>query len=56
MSCSESNEQVEEKPESWRYALERRAMKFNSGKTCVNERQDNGTVRMQGKDDLKFLG
>ena len=51
--CSESKEQVEEKLESWRYALERRGMKVNRRKTeymCVNERQDNGsgTVKMQG--------
>ena len=41
--CSESKEQVEEKLESWRYALERRGMKVNRRKTeymCVNERQD----------------
>ena len=37
--CSESKEQVEEKLESWRYALERRGMKVNRRKTeymCVN--------------------
>ena len=52
--CSESKEQVEEKLERWRYALERRGMKVNRRKTeymCVNERQgqlhgENGTVRM----------
>ena len=64
--CSESKEQVEEKRESWRYALERRGMKVNRRKTeymCVNERQDtgSGTVKMQGKevakvDDFKYLG
>ena len=40
--CSESNEHVEEKLESLRYALERRGMKVNRRKTkymCVNERQ-----------------
>ena len=50
--CSESKERVEEKPESWRYALERRGMKFNRRKTeymCVNERQVNGTVKMHEK-------
>ena len=39
--CSESKEQVEEKLESWRCAVERR-MKVNRRKTkymCVNERQ-----------------
>ena len=64
--CSESKEQVEEKLESWIYALERRGMKVNRRKTeymCVNERQDNssGTVKMQGEEvakveDFKYLG
>ena len=64
--CSESKEQVEEKLESWRYALERRGMKVNRRKTeymCVNERQDNssGSVKMQGEEvakveDFKYLG
>ena len=64
--CSESKEQVEEKLESWRYALERRGMKVNRRKTeymCVNERQNNssGTVKMQGEEvakveDFKYLG
>ena len=64
--CSESKEQVEEKLESWRYALERRGMIVNRRKTeymCVNERQDtgSGTVKMQGEevtkvDDFKYLG
>ena len=64
VSCSERKEQVIEKLESWRYALERRGMKVNRRKTeCVNERQDNGssTVKMQGEDvakveDFKYLG
>ena len=56
--CSESKEQVEEKLESWRYALERRGMKVNRRKTeymCVNERQDtgSGTVKMQGEEVAK---
>ena len=64
--CSESKEQVEDKLESWRYALERRGMKVNRRKTeymCVNERQDNssGTVKMQGEEvakveDFNYLG
>ena len=33
VSCSESKEQVEEKLESWIYALERRGMKVNRRKT-----------------------
>ena len=62
--CSESKERVEEKLESWRYALERRGMKVNRRKTeymCVNERQVKGTVKMQGEEvakveDFKYLG
>ena len=51
--CRESKERVEEKLESWRYALERRGMKVNRRKTecmCVNERQVNGIVKMQGEE------
>ena len=64
--CSESKEQVEEKLESWIYALERRGMKVSRRKTeymYVNESQDNdsGTVNMQGEevaqvDDFKYMG
>ena len=62
--CSESKERVEETLESWRYALERRGMKVNRRKTeymCVNERQVNGTMKMQGEEvakveDFKYLG
>ena len=64
--CSECKEQVDEKLESWRYALERRGMKVNRRKTeymCVNERQDtvSGTVKMQGEEvakvnDFNYLG
>ena len=64
--CSESKEHVEEKLESWRYALERKGLKVNRRKTeymCVNERQDNGSgaVKMQGEEvakveDFKYLG
>ena len=62
--CSESKERVEEKLESWRYALERRGMKVNRRKTeymCVNEKQVKGTVKMQGEEvakvvDFKYLG
>ena len=62
--CSESKEWLEQKLESWRYALERRGMKVNRRKTeymCVNERQDKGTVKMQGEEvakveDFKYLG
>ena len=33
--CSESKEQMEEKLDRWRYALERRGMKVNRQNTCV---------------------
>ena len=57
-------ERVEEKPESWIYALERRGMEVNRRKTeymCVNERQVKGTGKMQGEEvakveDFKYLG
>ena len=61
--CSESKERVEEKLESWRYALERRGMKVNRRKTenmCVNERQVKGTGKMQEEvakvEDFKYVG
>ncbi|KAK3539909.1 hypothetical protein QTP70_019554 [Hemibagrus guttatus] len=62
--CSESMEQVEENPERWRFALERRGMKVSRSKTeymCVNEREGSGTVRLQGEDvkkvqEFKYLG
>ncbi|KAK3519034.1 hypothetical protein QTP70_016148 [Hemibagrus guttatus] len=62
--CSESREQVEENLERWRFALERRGMKVSHSKTeymCVNEREESGTVRLQGEEvkkvqDFKYLG
>ena len=62
--CSESKAHIEDKLESWRYALERKGMNVNRRKTeymCVNERQVNGTVNMQGEEvtkveDFKYLG
>ena len=47
---------VEERLESWRYALERRGMKVNRRKTeymCVNERQVKATVKMQREEVAK---
>ncbi|KAK3525856.1 hypothetical protein QTP70_010934 [Hemibagrus guttatus] len=62
--CSESREQVQEKLERWRFALERRGMKVSRSKTeymCVNEREGSGTVRLQGEEvkkvqEFKYLG
>ena len=54
--CSESKERVEEKLDSWIYALERRGMKVNRRKTeymCVNERQVKSTVKIQGEEVVK---
>ena len=49
--CSESKERLEEKLESWRYALERRRIKvIKTEYMCVNERQVNDTVKMQGEE------
>ncbi|KAK3559772.1 hypothetical protein QTP86_020723 [Hemibagrus guttatus] len=62
--CSESREQVEENLERWRFVLERRGMKVSGSKTeymCVNEREESGTVRLQGEEvkkvqEFKYLG
>ncbi|MCJ8734931.1 hypothetical protein PDJAM_G00241020 [Pangasius djambal] len=62
--CSESRLQVEENLERWRFALERRGMKVTRSKTeymCVNEREGNRTVRLQGEEvkkvqEFKYLG
>ena len=59
--CSESNEQVEDKLESWRFALKRRGMKVNRIKTeymCMHERLT--VLKMQGEEvakveDFKYL-
>jgi hypothetical protein len=61
---SESREQVEEKLEMWRFALERRGMKVSRSKTeymCVNERDPSEKVKLQGEEikkvkDFKYLG
>ena len=62
--CIESREEVNEKLERWKYALERREMKVSLSKTeymCVNERDPSRTVRLQGAEvkkveDFKYLG
>ena len=63
--CSKSKEQVEEELVSWRYYLERRGMKVNYRRkteyVCMNERQVNGTMKMQGEEvaqveDFTYLG
>ena len=57
---SESREQVEENPERWRYALERRGMKVGGSKTeymCENESGDkwNSDVTPRGNTQLYKL-
>lgn len=59
--CFESREQVEERLQRWRYALEWTGMKVSQRKMYVNERYPHGTVRSQGLaikevEDFKYLG
>ena len=47
--CEETREEVERRLESWRYALERRAMKLSRSKTeylCVNGGNNDETMKM----------
>ena len=51
--CKETREELERRPESWRYAVERRRMKVSRSKTeylCINGGNDKKTVKM---DDTK---
>ena len=53
--CKKTMEEVEQRLECWRYALERRGMKVNGSKTeylRVNGRNDKNTVKME---DIKVL-
>ena len=48
--CEETTEEVEQRLESWKYALERRGMKVSRSKTeylCINGGNDNKTVKME---------
>ena len=48
--CEETREEVEQRLESWEYALERRGMKVSRSKTeylCINGGNDNETVKME---------
>lgn len=57
VSCSESCEEVEEELERWRYAHERVGMKGCRSKTeymYANERDDQGTLKLQGVEGAKF--
>ena len=62
--CEEITKEVEQRLESWKYALERRGMKVNRSKTeylCINEGNDNKTVKMEDTKvprvkEFKYLG
>ena len=48
--CEETREEVEQRIECWRYALERRGMKVSKSKTkylCINGRNNDKTVKME---------
>ena len=53
--CEETREEVEQRLESWKYALERKGMKVSRSKTeylCINGGNDDETVKME---DIKVL-
>ena len=62
--CEETREEVEQRLEFWRYALERKGMKVSRSKTkylCINGGNDDKTVKMEdtkvpGVKEFKYLG
>ena len=62
--CEETREEVEQRLESWKYALERRGMKVSRSKTeymCINGGNDDETVKMKNTKvprvkKFKYLG
>ena len=62
--CKEIREEVEQRLESWKYALERRGMKVSRSKTeylCINGRNDDEIVKMEDAKvprvkEFKYLG
>ena len=61
--CKETRKEVEQRLESWRYALERRRMKVRSKieYLCINGRNDNKTVKMEDTKvprvkEIKYMG
>ena len=62
--CEETREEVEQRLESWKYALERREMKASRSKTkylCINGGNDDATVKVEDTKvprvkEFKYLG
>ena len=62
--CKETRKELKRRPESWRYALERRGMKVSRLKTeylCINGGNDDETVKMDDTKvsrikEFKYLG
>ena len=62
--CEETREEVEQRLEFWKYALERRGMKVSRSKTeylCINGGNGNETVKMEDTKvprikEFKYLG
>ena len=62
--CKETRKEVEQRLESWKYALERREMKVSRSKAkylCINGRNDDETVKMENAKvprvkEFKYLG
>ena len=62
--CEETREEVEQRLESWKYALERRGVKVSRSKTeylCINGENDDETVKMEDTKvprikEFKYLG
>ena len=62
--CEKTREEVEQRLESWKYALERRGMKVSRSNTeylCINGGNNDETVKMENTKvpklkELKYLG
>ena len=62
--CEETREEVEQRLESWKYALERKGMKVSRSKTeylCINGGNNDETVKMEDTKvprvkEFKYLG
>ena len=62
--CEETREEVKQRLESWKYALERRGMKISRSETeylCINGGNDDETVKMEDTEvprikEFKYLG